>query len=309
MLGGEKSSFWFRGWALPALALAVLASDCGGHGTLPPCSPGLLNQSLDPPEKFLEGEVEGSGKIQVGSSSSWLEPYQVRSGLLISEGDIVLGNAAALSASAGSRASSVMAVLQDLWPGGVIPYALDPSIPSPSRVTAAIDHWNTMLSGAVKLVPHSSEPDWAYFTRSSSSTTCASSVGRQGGQQAVLVGDDCGTGNIIHEIGHVVGLWHEQNRQDRDKYVSIQWQNVLSPETPQFSLTGQWGSDSGAYDFASIMHYPPDAFSSNGQPTIVTIPPGMPIGQRLGLSAGDIAGATALYGAQTSAAMAACSPY
>jgi hypothetical protein len=288
-----------------AIAMALLASHCGGPAMLPQCSPGLLNQSLHQ-ELFLEGSVEDTGTVRVNGT---LEPYELRAGRLVSEGDILLGRAASLFVGGDPRASSTITLQELLWPGGVIPYAIDPAIPDPSRVTLAVDHWNSMLAGAVKLIPHSSEADWAWFSRSSSASTCASSVGKQGGQQAVLVGDDCGTGNMIHEIGHLAGLWHEQNRSDRDKHVTIQWQNVMSGDALQFALTGQWGSDVGPYDFASVMHYPPDAFSANGSVTIVTIPAGTPIGQRIGLSSGDVAGATALYGSQSSAAIAGCSPY
>jgi hypothetical protein len=54
------------------------------------------------------------------------------------------------------------------------------------------------------------------------------------------------------------------------------------------------GDDIGPYDYGSIMHYPATAFSRNGQPTIVA-KNGAPIGQREGLSAGDIAAMQALY--------------
>jgi hypothetical protein len=46
------------------------------------------------------------------------------------------------------------------------------------------------------------------------------------------------------------------------------------------------------------MHYPPTAFSINNQPTIIArqpIPPGTVMGQRNGLSAGDIAGVHTMY--------------
>ena len=43
------------------------------------------------------------------------------------------------------------------------------------------------------------------------------------------------------------------------------------------------------------MHYGANAFSKNGLPTIETIPAGIPIGQRGGLSAGDIASVQWLY--------------
>src|SRR5581483_6963044 len=173
MSRGKK--YGVLGGALAALALG--ASHCsGGSVNFAQCSPGLLNPSLDQ-ELFLDGPVEDTGRVSVGSR---LEPYELRAGHLISEGDIVLGSAADLGGG-DSKASSTITLKLLLWPGGVVPYTIDSGIPDPSRVTMAIDHWNSMLSGAIRLVPHTSEGDWASFTRSASAGTCASSVGRQGG--------------------------------------------------------------------------------------------------------------------------------
>jgi hypothetical protein len=55
------------------------------------------------------------------------------------------------------------------------------------------------------------------------------------------------------------------------------------------------GIDLGTYDYGSIMHYPKDAFSQNGGDTIVPKQEGVQIGQRTGLSAGDIAAVKNLY--------------
>jgi len=54
------------------------------------------------------------------------------------------------------------------------------------------------------------------------------------------------------------------------------------------------GTDLGEYDFESIMHYPKDAFSINGEDTIRT-KNGESIGQRNGLSPRDIAATKRLY--------------
>jgi hypothetical protein len=55
---------------------------------------------------------------------------------------------------------------------------------------------------------------------------CSSWVGQQGGPQDITLGPNCSTGNAIHEIGHAVGLWHEQSREDRDGFVEVVWANI-----------------------------------------------------------------------------------
>ncbi len=76
--------------------------------------------------------------------------------------------------------------------------------------------------------------------------------------------------SIQHEMLHALGFAHEQSRPDRDEYVKILWQNVIEGREKEFDLddvemVDSLGTD---YDLDSIMHYPADAWSKNGLPTI-----------------------------------------
>jgi hypothetical protein len=104
----------------------------------------------------------------------------------------------------------------------------------------------------------------------------------------VTLDDGCTAGNCIHEIGHAAGLWHEQSRSDRDAFVTIIWENILPGAEANFTQHVTDGDDVGGYDYGSIMHYSRNAWSKNGNDTIVPTDPSAQIGQREELSVGDI---------------------
>ena len=128
----------------------------------------------------------------------------------------------------------------------------------------------------------------------------------KGGKQIISLGDNCSIGSTMHEIGHAVGLWHEQSRKDRNKFVVIFKENVISGQEFNFDQRIIDGDDLGGYDYGSIMHYPNHALSKNGKATIVAIG-GQAIGRRTGLSTGDIARVRSMYPGATDVALAATS--
>ena len=53
-------------------------------------------------------------------------------------------------------------------------------------------------------------------------------MGRRGnGPQAISIGKNCDKfGIVVHELGHVIGFWHEHTRPDRDDHVTIIRDNI-----------------------------------------------------------------------------------
>ena len=103
-------------------------------------------------------------------------------------------------------------------------------------------------------------------------------------------------------VGHTLGLLHEHTRRDRDHYVRIDFTNVQPSFIHNFEQMGGDDPVNGAYDYDSIMHYNSWAFAlDRSKPTVVPIDSsGRPradviIGQRSGLSDGDIASIASLY--------------
>lgn len=180
------------------------------------------------------------------------------------------------------------------WPNRTIPYDIDPAIPAKERITDAIEHWHAKTS--LRFKPRTVEDDYVYFRRVGSG--CASHVGRRGGRQELILADTCSLGNVIHELGHAAGLWHEQSRANRDEYIEVLFANVDPAFRHNFEQHIHDGIDVGTYDYGSIMHYPTVAFSIDGQPTIrprKPLPAGVTIGQRKALSPGDCAAIEKIY--------------
>jgi len=303
-------------WLIPLAAPA--AADCESGGSANPA--GAATREGSSTLEYAKGqpktlEVEDGGDVKH-------VPYLKSGSYAIFEGDIVLGNANQIEFAAqpgpirlqfhastgqteitpfGYVARSVLSGRQK-WPKGLVPYIIDPNLGASDTIEHAMQAWSkvTSLKFEERTASNAAQyPNYVYFTIGSNPLACLSAgVGMMGGRQNVELVDGCGFGQIVHEIGHVIGLQHEQNRADRDSHVHVQFSNILSGYGPQFKQRPADFEDTGLYDIDSIMHYDPYAFTCNGEPTIVPaapLPTGIRLGQRDHISAGDAEVVNSIY--------------
>ncbi|XP_078733637.1 uncharacterized protein LOC144948080 [Lampetra fluviatilis] len=114
-------------------------------------------------------------------------------------------------------------------------------------------------------------------------------LGQKGGAQSVSLEPDKVTkGTVLHELMHALGFQHEHCRSDRDKYITVQEDNIKEDEQRQFRLL-ETSDFELPYDYMSITHYDRCAFSVDGRsPTIIPKSETVTIGQRDCLSTLDV---------------------
>lgn len=239
--------------------------------------------------------------------------YQVSHGQPRLEGDILLDHIQQ-SPLPVSGEGATTSYLSYLWPkvGSVyqIPYVIDPASGGVSNINAAIAQSNATFPGVLQWVAHTTETDYVNINLNSGdfSGVCESAVGRIGGEQMLTGSAACAVSTLLHEMGHTVGLYHEQSRSDRDAYVSVNYNNVIKGSRANFDKVTDNVQNLTLYDYASVMGYIPFAFSRNGGPTLESIPPGMPLSNLVGYSAGDVDATKRLYSAAPTAVTVTSNP-
>ena len=147
------------------------------------------------------------------------------------------------------------------WPGGIIPYDISQLTPAQqTNVLRAMKRWHD-TGAKIQFVPRTTQAEYIYFTGKTDAGNNTSQVGFKPGSRSNI--------NITafwwlqgewmpaHELGHVLGFFHEHQRWDRDQFVTIHYQNIKPGRAPDYDWIPQtnWLAASLPYDFQSLMHY------------------------------------------------------
>jgi hypothetical protein len=162
------------------------------------------------------------------------------------------------------------------WQGGVLPVEFADDIPQQRRdlfMSACNAGWGgdtharcierTSQFGYVRVTQLEAEPR---------RPSCYSAVGqsRRLIQYPLNLASRCWTpSQIHHQIGHALGFVHEQQRPDRDSYVTIETSNIEPANLNDFTRVTSLADRAGTYDFLSVMQSPANHLARDADLTTI----------------------------------------
>ncbi len=182
-------------------------------------------------------------------------------GQLIFQGDIVI------SEKTQTKGVAINEEESGRWKNNTVVYKIDEGFRKKERIAQAIEMYYAQTN--IKFKERTNEPNYVLFKYHPRG--CNSYLGMVGGEQIINIADWGTAGNVAHEIGHALGLFHEQSHPNRDKFIKVNVENIIEGYEHNFEKYDVANYYTENYDFGSIMAYPSSAFSKNGKPTMVKL--------------------------------------
>lgn len=195
------------------------------------------------------------------------------------------------------------------WQYGTVPYEIESDFTESDIVIikgamkAIEDQTRRNGLDCIRFIPRANERPYLNFVNKHG---CYSYVGRQSygifsssAQDISIKRGACmKRGIIMHELLHALGLHHEHTREDRDKFIKINLDNMESSNRIHFlKYSGQPGS-SLPYDVRSIMHHDSVSFSKDGNLKTISSNQNIvlhPIAQKVSMTSTDVQKIRDLY--------------
>lgn len=243
----------------------------------------ILRIAAKPLQAFEGDEVEidaASDMKDFFSTKSEYMYFKIKDGLALVGGDVVLGE---LSEEQQKENKFKGRLLKDkppkskLWPSSEVPFGFNEGFPEElkTEVLKAIKYFNGET--VMEFVPVDVEHDEdAVVFKFREGAPCSSYLGRVGGFQPVYLRSSCSSQDVIHELMHVLGFVHEQQREERDRHMKVLWENI--EETFQYnfsilpdSMVHQYQGSVFNISLESVMMYHDDAFAKKGRRSLKSL--------------------------------------
>jgi hypothetical protein len=229
-------------------------------------------------------------------------PYSIVDGQAVVEGDIVLGQEGDVPTNGPGYPPVINPSVNGrptLWPKAagasiyIVPFTIDDQLIEeaeflkdglPDYIHDAITEWEKATVVRFRSIGNAKDwrrDDYVKFMDDGNGGCSSNSIGvrekhpnnpkEEENVNVINLSLGCREWGIVaHEIGHVLGLFHEQSREDRNRYVKIIWNNIREGKKDKDALSRQYCEAlyrgggtllNTNYDYDSIMHYSPYGFA------------------------------------------------
>jgi hypothetical protein len=229
-------------------------------------------------------------------------------GQRVFEGDILIGDEQMVREPSSRQHAAVRLGGPNMWPRATVTYFIHPSITPAMRTFIQEGIQQFQLDTPFRFTDGGNSGQ-VRFVKATSVTNCSSFIGRRPiAQQDINLGEGCAsTATVVHELGHLTGLFHEHTRRDRDNFVIVKHDNIANSNRPNFYIYTEprahdqdnrpyQGIEVGDFDWTSVMLYGSRAWAIDpNKPTMVRRSDGSEFGASGALSARDVLGLNYLY--------------